>query len=177
MLFGRHGARTRCVQLNISHRLIHERRLNNAVLSDIQVSSAVNDALSPATHPVLAGLEKYFSVQAEDDDDVVLSERPSELEELVHSFAKGWQAAVAAIAEAVSHDFSWSESLQHYVSEAAFDRLRQRCDRFDAACESAGLHSSMRQEIVSKRDLHFEIKKFIKTPDLRASMMAGAGRA
>jgi hypothetical protein len=147
-------------------------------LSDIQVSSAVNDALSSATHPVLAGLEKYFSAHDKDaGDDMAWSERQSELEELVHSFAGGWQAAVAAIAEAVSRDFSWSESLQHYVSEATFDRLRQRFDRFDAACESAGLHSSMRQEIVSKRDLHFEIKKFIKTPDLRASMMAGGSCA
>ena len=44
-------------------------------------------------------------------------ERRSELEQVVGSFAKGWQAAVAAIAEAVKRDFSWSESLQHYVSE------------------------------------------------------------
>jgi hypothetical protein len=35
----------------------------------------------------------------------------------------------------------------------------------------------MRHEIVSARDLHFEIKKFAKAADLRASMMAGGGRA
>ena len=144
----------------------------------VQVSASVNETLSPATHPVLEALEKYFSAQDKDGGDVVdWSERRSELEQIVHSFAKGWQAAVVAIAEAVKRDFSWSESLQQYVSEAAFERLRQRFDRFDAACRDVGLHSSMRHEIVSARDLHFEIKKFVKTPDLRASMIAGGGRA
>ena len=134
----------------------------------------MNDALSAATHPVLAGLEQHFSVQDKDDSGAVdWLDRKSELEQLVHSFAEGWQAAVAAIANSVSRDFSWSESLKHYVSEVAFDRLRQRFERFDAACKDTGLHSSMRQEIVSARDLHFEIKKFVKTPDLRASMMVG----
>jgi|EP01046_Picozoa_sp_COSAG06_P020650 hypothetical protein len=59
----------------------------------------------------------------------------------------------------------------------AFKRLLERWDRFDKACNDAGLHNSMRQEIVSKRDLLFEIrdKKFVKGADLRASMMAGGG--
>lgn len=143
----------------------------------IQVSAAVNDALSPATHSVLGGLEKHFN--DEDDKDsggaIDWSENRADLEQLVHSFANGWQAAVAAIAEGVSRDFAWSDSLQQYVSQATFDRLLKRFEGFDAACKDAGLHSSMRQEIVSARDLHFEIKKYVKVPDLRASMMAGRG--
>ena len=185
-----------------------------------QVSQAVNEALSPSTHAVLGGFEKHFSVQDADDEagKTHWSDMGGELEQMVHDFAKDWQAALKAVADALARDFDWSTSLLHYVSQSAFDRLMERFDRYDHACNHAGLHKSRtspsqsanllvisrssstacytvytshfgarlalsdslrvvadRDEIVTTRDLHFEIKKYIKTPDLRASMHAPGG--
>eukprot|EP01046_Picozoa_sp_COSAG06_P059440 COSAG06_NODE_12294_length_1398_cov_9.431871_1_plen_72_part_00 len=59
---------------------------------------------------------------------------PHHLSKVTVLTTEGWQAAVASIAEAVSCDFSWSESLQHYVSQAAYEHLLRRFERVDTAC-------------------------------------------
>ena len=45
------------------------------------------------------------------------SDMGGELEQMVHDFAKNWQAALKAVADALARDFDWSTSLLHYVSQ------------------------------------------------------------